>query len=298
MRMGGGGTGAVARRRRREDEAAQAAELAAPMLLRLRDLGHRAAPTASPPISLLSLKLPPQEELLERFVRPRQPADLILDLDLESDQIDIRHSAIEDFDGKGGLVLAQSDPPLLASHQGRLAEVTFLAPAKTATGRQWLRLGYRTPVRAVLPNYKLRPGVWVSAIVVDRPQRLALSTARMAPRLVPSADMDLRLLLLPARAEVEILDISAGGLFFSHPGWMSFGLGRLVNLLLLSGDLTLALEGRVLREETLSGGRGGSAICFEGLANLERRQMRQLTLEMNRHLHQLRLEAPYRPRYG
>ncbi|MCA1906577.1 MAG: PilZ domain-containing protein [Desulfarculus sp.] len=272
--------------------------MAPPALLRLKDPGRRALPTAMAPVSVLNVSLPPQEQLLERFVRPRQPTDLILDLDLESDRIDIRHSTIEDFDAKGRLVLSQSDPPLLASHRGRMAEVTFLAPVKTARGRQWLRLGYRTPVRTVLPEYKLRPGVWITAIVVDPPRRLEPCTVRMAPRLTPSADMDLRLMLLPARAEMEILDISAGGLFFAHPGWMSFGLGGWVNLLLHSGELGLDLSGRVVREEALSSGRGGSAVQFEGLANQERRRIRQLTLEMNRHLHLLRLEEPYQPRYG
>lgn len=300
MRMGGGGSGRDARERRwrRERQNDDIAGFSTPALLRLKDPGQRAMPNATAPVSVLNVSLPSQKQILKRFVRPRQPADLILDLDLESDRIDIRHSAIEDFDAQGRLVLSQSDPPLLSSHRGRLAEVTFLAPVRAASGRQWLRLGYHTPVRAVMPEYKLRPGVWISAIVVDPPRRLEPCTARMAPRLTPSADMDLRLMLRPGQAEMEILDISAGGLYFSHPAWMSFGLGGWIDLLLLSGELALDLGGRVVRQEALSHGRGGSAIRFEGLADQERRRIRQLTLEMNRHLHLLRLEEPYRPRYG
>ncbi|MFH1059764.1 MAG: PilZ domain-containing protein [Pseudomonadota bacterium] len=293
-RVSGSGDGPRARGREREAQASRRAhDPDAPPLLRLKQpspgASRRQAPAIAP--TVLNVSLPPQEELLRRFLRPRQAVDIILNLDLDQDFIDVRHSAIEDVLQGGRLVMAQTDPPLLRSHCGQMAEITLLSRQKGPDGPQWLRLGYRTPIREVIANHRLRAGVYIPAIVVDAPQRLEPSTARMAPRLPLTPDMDLRLFLMPHRVEVAIQDLSAGGVFFSHEAWMNFNQGSRLRLGLETGKLWLDLEGDVVRGEPVSGHRNGTAVRFEDLDPQTRRQIRQLTLEINRHLHAQRLEG-------
>lgn len=297
---GGGGLGARGRRRQ-DDERGWGEEHGEPALLCLKLDTSRRPALVSPPMAPPSVLNPPQasqKDLLARFLRPRQAADLVLSLDLDQDYIDIRHTTIEDLEAGGRLVLAQSDPPLLRSHRGQPVEVSFLYRERGPGGAQWQRLGYRTRVADVVPNYRLRAGVLITAILVDPPRRLEPSTVRMAPRLPPSPDMDLQLFLQPHRVEVTILDLSAGGVCFSHEAWMGFDRGSRVRLGLATGGLWLDLVGDVVRVEPMGTQRSATAVRFENLEMRDRRLIRQLTLEINRHLHSQRLESrggPARP---
>jgi len=200
--------------------------------------------------------LPDQKTLFAASVRLRHQAELIMDTDVLADQIEVRHSVIEDIDDKGRLYLSMPTPPILKSQVGTKVQVTFLSRYHDVPGGRWVRVGYHTTILDVLKAYELAEGVIESVVVVSPPQRLEPTTVRMAYRLIPPEELDLRLYVRGEELEVGLMDLSIGGAQFHHPKDKEFALGRRLALRLVSGELAFNLTGRVVRHNKTYDVRG------------------------------------------
>ncbi len=230
--------------------------------------------------------LPPQDVLRAACLRPGRPVELILATDLDRDLIDVRSSVLHDLTPQGHLILAQTQPPTTRSYVGRPLEVTFLARYHDIPGGRWLRVGYQTPLKAIKEDYRLGPDLKETVLIVAGPKKLTGFTLRLDYRLEPSGDCGLQLCFWPDRTPLTILDISAGGVRFSHAASWSFEPGQQLNLAVINGPETLLLKARVKRSGQPEGsGRGALAVTaaqFEEVAPETRRRLGQILQEVLR----------------
>ncbi len=190
---------------------------------------------------------PDQKELYRKSIVPRHQVDIIVESDPRFDEVEVRQSIIEDIDDQERLYLAQTSPPFLRSQEGRVIEPTFLSKYYDIPGGRWIRVGYRTPILEVIPDYKLSSEERIVVVVVDGPKELTPTTVRMSYRISPPEELDLRLVLWPQGTPVGLVDFSNGGLQFYHDKEMTFKKNQRLNLSLISGALTLLLPSRVVR---------------------------------------------------
>lgn len=232
--------------------------------------------------------LPEQEALLENSVRLRHQVELIMDTDVLADQIEVRHSIIEDIDEEGRLYLAMPSPPILKSQTGTKVQVTFLSRFYDVPGGRWIRVGYHTTILDVIREHELAEGVIEPVVVVAPPKRLEASTVRMAYRLIPPDDLDLRLYLRSEEMEVGLMDLSIGGAQFHHPKEVEFPIGRRIALNLLSGDIAFNLTAKVVRQgktyDIRGRERGVTSVQFGEMEPALKNQFTRLLTETYRHL--------------
>jgi hypothetical protein len=229
--------------------------------------------------------LPKTKALMKAVLRPRELVDLILRLDLDSDDIEVRRSMLHEVDREGRLILAQTSPPILPSQVRQVMEATFLYRQPTSTGNIWRRVGYRAPLMEVRQRYQVSPQVVEPALVFPGPKEFRASSVRLYYRVEPPAGLDLHLFLMPEKSEVRVLDISAGGVGFYHPYGVIISPGSRVNLLLQVGEFYLRLKARVIRQAETTLGRGGPqpyAAVFEDLDTPTRNQLLQLITAISR----------------
>jgi hypothetical protein len=200
-------------------------------------------------------ELPPQEELFRTCIRPGRTVELILDTDFEHDAIDVRSSNIYDIDKQGRVILAQTTPRISRLSQGQNIELTVLAQFHDVPGGQWLRVGYRTKILQLLDNVTIEGERYGAIVVVEGPQELSRFTLRLNYRIVPTSEDNLRLFLLPSKKTLPILDISAGGVKFSHPPDIPFKHRSIIRLALVAEDKVLPLNAMVVRGNEKLGGR-------------------------------------------
>lgn len=232
--------------------------------------------------------LPPQKALLRKCLQLMHQVELTMGDQVWGEAGRVRHSIIQDMDGKGRLYLAQTSPPMMASQKGKMARLTFLDRYYDIPGGRWLRVGYTTPIREVIRGYRLSDSLSEDVIVVDGPRRLERVTERSAYRLVPPDDLDLRLELRPEGTKVGLMDISASGARFYHHRTWHFAKGKTVPLWLLSGELTMRLVGRVVRNEKIRDRwgieHGVTCVNFEWTDNQVRQDFLRLLTEIYRYL--------------
>lgn len=289
--------GGRSRRERRREKETQGGGLWEEVVSRVkpaRRKGRARSEVPLPPNELLDRRpgyeepLPSQSELKRACLRPRQQADLILAADLECEEVEVRHTLIEDLDRQGRLYLAQPAPPLLSSHVGQKLKISFLTRFYDVPGGRWLRVGYATPLQELIPDYRVSGSFTEPVLRVAGPQRLEPFSVRTSYRLVPPDDLDLRLALWPEAQELGLMDISVGGAqFYYDPAW-SFPKGRLLNLALVSGEVRLVMAARVVRtakvRDVLGWERKVAAVRFEEMGPQTKRKLVELLTETYRHL--------------
>jgi hypothetical protein len=233
--------------------------------------------------------IPEQKVLLDTCVRLRHQVDLIMDTDVLADQIEVRHSIIEDIDDNGLLYLAMTSPPILKSHTGTRVQITFLSRYHDVPGGRWIRVGYHTPIIEVLHSHELAEGVVESVVVVEPPKRLEPCTVRMAYRLIPPEELDLRMYLRSEDdLEVGLMDLSIGGAQFHHPKDIEFPIGLRIPLCLASGEMEFNLTGRVVRQsktyDVRGRERGVTSVKFTNMEPATKNHLNQLLTETYRYL--------------
>lgn len=226
--------------------------------------------------------LPQQDELKEALTRPGRQVDLIFSTDIDRDMLDVRPSLVHDVSKKGHLILAQTFPRVNRSRVKDKVEVTFLHHDDEEGD---IRVGYKATILGVLSDYKLSDRLREDVIVVNGPSRLERSTLRLHYRLAPPKEKDLRLYLLPEKTKVSVIDISAGGVKFSHPPFWSFSKGQEVALAIASGDITVGVVGAVVRSsDTRGGGRNGvTAVRFVSMDAKRSKQLTRIVNALSRH---------------
>ena len=97
----------------------------------------------------------------------------------------------------------------------------------------------------------------------------------------------MRLYLHPERTKVSLVDISQGGIRFTHSRNWNFSLGTSMEFLLVSGKQELLLEGNVVRtgeaRDLYGYATGFTAVKFSYLAPDTRQQLGGLLHDLSRH---------------
>ena len=297
MRIGNIPSGKSRREERREKESALPPTEAPEIRVRPAKLQkgvRRVSAVVLPPDEALDPRdasgqpLPSQEELKRANLRPQHQVEVVVSRGFSGESIDLRQSVILDVDPTGRLYLAQTTPPLLRSDVGLILELSFLSRFRDVPGGRWLRVGYRTPILEVIGDYQVSPDFKEPVIVVEDPAELRPSTLRLAFRVAPPEDLDLRLVLLPGYDSVGLLDFSATGARFYHDlGW-SFTPEKSICLGLISGKLFLTLPAKTVRTDTIrdrfGGERGLTSVLFVDLDAHTQNCLDQLLNETYRHL--------------
>ena len=233
------------------------------------------------------LVLPSQQILQKTCLRPGRRVDLILSTDLERDDIDVRTSVLHDIDKQNRLILGQPYRKIASSRIGKPVEVTFLDQYGEKGARRWLRVGYKSPILEVVNDYSLGPELRDNVLIVAGPKELTMFTLRLHYRLRPPKDRDMRLYLHPERTKVSLVDISQGGLRFTHSRTWNFSLGMNIEFVLVSGKQEMFLEGNVVRtgeaRDLYGYATGFTAVKFGYLAPDTRHQLGGLLHDLSRH---------------
>lgn len=233
------------------------------------------------------LILPKQQVMQKTCLRPGRRVDLILSTDLERDDIDVRTSVLHDIDKQNRLILGQPYRKISSSRAGKELEVTFLDQHGEAGARRWLRVGYKTPILEVANDYRLGPELRDNVLIVAGPKELTMFTLRLYYRLTPPKDRDMRLYLHPERTKVGLVDISQGGIRFTHSRTWNFSLGTSMEFLLVSGKQEMLLEGNVVRtgeaRDLYGYATGFTAVKFSYLSPDTRQQLGGLLHDLSRH---------------
>ena len=285
MRMGGFSQGGPKRPERKEKDREESQVEPGPLLHFEQDMGIETRPLARS-VRLIddSEEAPPsQNEMVMRSIRLRQLVDIVMELDWSTDEMDVRSSIIHEIDEKGRLLLGQTSPPVLHSQIGKTIELTFLNYYPGKRGGRWLRVGYSTPVLDIFEDYQLGEDFKENVLVFNPPKKLSSSSARIAQRVEPTPDMDLSLRLWPDGQQLTLLDVSPGGLRFSHPEWMEFAPGTRVDVAMCTTTATIPLRGKVLRNEALTDKVTATVLQFRNMEKKTSRLIRQLVNEMARH---------------
>lgn len=139
--------------------------------------------------------LPNQKDLFLTCLRPGNHVDLVTKRDDDSEIVESHGSMLQDITRDRKLILAQTSPPLGPSRVGSNLEVTFLIRLDDVPGGRLLRVGYSTPLVAVIQNYRLSGSVTEPVLVVDLPPRLDETSLRMHFRVVPPLEMGLKVFI-------------------------------------------------------------------------------------------------------
>ena len=233
-------------------------------------------------------ELPTQESLLHTCIRPMRQAEMVLLRKGWEENPEVRPSLIHDIDNENILHLAQTSPPVLRSDIGREAEISFLARYMDVPGGRWLRVGYKTQILDVILGYRLNETTTENVVTVKAPSELTPVTLRLAYRITPPEDLDMRLVLWPEKTPLGLMDLSAGGLKFYHDIMLSFSKHQLLNLALLSGVQKLVLEARVVRSEDVRDIKGklkgATSVTFTQSDETASQQYIRFLTEVYRHL--------------
>lgn len=187
-----------------------------------------------------------EQRLIDRALMPQNRLDLIIEVDLARETIDVRSTIIYDFDEDDNLVVAQTSPPVLKSKVGRQIEVTFTVfdPERG----QPRRFGYQTKIIKYIPDYEIRSGVVEPALVITLPKgKVRESAVRLHVRVQPTADHEPQVRILETEGQVNLVDISLGGLLMSYVGPAEFASEQHLDLELSMMRQKMPLRGKVIR---------------------------------------------------
>jgi hypothetical protein len=173
-------------------------------------------------------------------VRPGQTVRILVNEDIDRGKVDVRSSLVYDVQGET-ITLAQTDPPLLHRHLGKDLVITYVNKDKGETAR----LGFRSRVTDLINDYRLSSGLTQPVFTVAGESDPEPFNLRMYFRVEPPGDSGLELTI--ETKNVTILDISIGGVRFSHPRKRSFRVGELIGAALIIDGVRSVVVMRVLR---------------------------------------------------
>ena len=158
---------------------------------------------------------PSDQEMLRLFVKPGAQTDIVLPGDYDRELNDVRPSRVYDV-LEGHLLMDQTSPPLLPSMKGITLEITFLDYLIRGDGSAWFRVGYKAELLGIVKLNRFGEYSSDSLLMVSKPEKLTPTSTRLSNRVSPTRDMQIRLNIVPYSYALDLIDLSLGGLSFSH----------------------------------------------------------------------------------
>ncbi len=230
---------------------------------------------------------PSDKEMLRLFVKPGAQTDIVMPGELDRELNDVRSSMVYEVK-KDHLLLNQTSPPILPSMRGKLLEITFLDYLIRGDGSAWFRVGYQAELLGVVKLNRFDEYAADSMLKLSKPDKLVPTSTRLSNRVAPTRDMQILLRIVPYSYAVDLIDLSLGGLSFSHRKDLSFTPGIPLTFKISTGLTSLYLKGRP--KHTKPAGRYNriTAVSFDDMSMEDRHVLHQLIVQMSRHLLALR----------
>ncbi len=198
---------------------------------------------------------------LARILWPQRQIDLIVSVDFIREKIDVRATVIYDVnEPQKRIAIAQTSPPILKSMVGREVEATMLIKQGRDETRK--RVGYQTKILDFMPEYKLREGAPEQALAIGFPAKpLRDTSVRLHYRVYPSKAHEISVTVNGESNQVNLLDLSLGGLLVSYGGRNEYRPGQRLSLVLTIQNTAIPIIGEAIRIFD----REGSKLLFVGI---------------------------------
>jgi len=177
---------------------------------------------------------------------PGSKVDIVLDFDWLNEKIDVRRAVVYDLNDKR-IVTSQTAPPAGSYNVGKKVKITYLLMGKDG----WVRYGINGRLIRIVPDYRLSGSETAQAIeIIPEPGR-EFFNLRLFYRLQPPLDCGLALFL--KKEKMNILNISLGGVKFTHSKDYPIVPKSRLNLTLQIDEQNYDIEAEAMRVSSVSG---------------------------------------------
>jgi len=218
---------------------------------------------------------------------PGSNVDIVLDFDWLNEKIDVRRATVYELNDKR-IVISQTAPPTGRYNIGKKVKITYLLFEKDV----WVRYGINGRLIRIVNNYRLSGYETVQAIeIIPEPGR-EFFNLRLFYRLEPPLDCGLTLFLKKER--MNILNISLGGVKFTHSKDYPIQPKSRLNLILRIDEQNYDVEARTMRISSVSGRMGekleAAAVKF---LNLDKKIQELLSFKIREIERKMRYKEAY-----
>jgi hypothetical protein len=174
------------------------------------------------------------------YIRPGMNVDCVLDVCEQERGLDVRRSQVYELDD-AVMIISQTTPPILPSFKGRRIEVTCV------NNNDDMRVGISGKISRIVDDYKLSSSERVGAVFLSSLTEEKQHNLRFAFRVRPPQAH--KLILYNSQKEtLEIVNISATGVRFSHDMTREYKVGQKINMYLGHEQVFYELKGRVVHK--------------------------------------------------
>lgn len=175
------------------------------------------------------------------YIRPGMNVDCLVEVSEQKRELDVRKSQVYELDDKV-MIISQTTPPILPSFKGRGIDVTYV------NDKDGMRIGISGKISRIVDDYKLSSSEKVGAVFLSNLTEEKQHNLRFAFRVRPPQTH--KLILYNSQKEtLEIVNISATGVRFSHDMTREYKVGQKINMYLDHEQVFYELKGRVVRKK-------------------------------------------------
>lgn len=155
---------------------------------------------------------------------PGTAVDIMVNLDMINERTDVRRSIVYDMEEGNRIILSQTTPAMARYHIGKDMDLTFLHEGEEGP----TRFGLTAKLTDIIKDYKLYSAEAVPALLMLGRPRASLVTynLRMFHRVKPSSKDRVKFIL--NKQEFSLVDMSIGGLCFTHGRDGSIEVGKII----------------------------------------------------------------------
>ncbi len=175
------------------------------------------------------------------MLRPGTTVECALAGDDLDKNVEVRKALI--FDATDNeIIVSQTSPPLVHSSAGKKMSLTFINKEEAK------RLGLSGEIREIINDYRTSETQTVSAIVLKNITGIKSLNLRYSYRVRPPSDYDINL-SMGSDNQLQVVDLSASGIKFSHMQSHKIELDQKILLELSIRGKVYYLKSRVIRKE-------------------------------------------------
>ena len=215
-------------------------------------------------------------------IKPGSNIRLVTEIDLARERIHVKNTTVYDVNGSF-IILAQTDPPVLKSMLHKEVIVTYLKHENEGM----VRYGFPATVMEFVESYKLSDTQSAKAVIVSARAEAAPYSIRMFFRVEPTSRSNLTMMV--EHAEVNILDISLGGVKFSHDRRLSLNPNTVADISISIDGKVHQLQARILRNWEPDNERLRSQLRLTSAEFLHMKK--SMEHELSRKIHQIQAES-------
>ncbi len=175
------------------------------------------------------------------IIRPGTAVECVLADDDLDKKTEVRKALIYDATDNE-IIVSQTSPPLLHSSMGKMMSLTYIDKKKDR------RLGLSGVIEKIIKEYRASQTKVVSAILLKNITRIKSLNLRYSYRVRPPADYKIDLIMGKDK-ELQLIDLSASGIKFSHRQENLIDAGQEITLSISIKGKVYDLKARVIRKE-------------------------------------------------